>query len=96
MKRYVLSPRAQGDLEEIWTYTVDRWGSEQAEIYLRQLKSAIEAVAADPRLGRSCDHIRAGYHKYPAASHLLFYRLTAAGIDVIRILHRRMDFARHL
>ena len=34
-RRFVLKPRAQADLDEIWDYTVDRWGIDQAETYLR-------------------------------------------------------------
>ena len=96
MTHYVLSPRAQADLEEIWDYTAAHWGAKQAELYLRQLHTSLEAIAQDPQLGRRCDDIRAGYRKPPAGSHILFYRLTTAGVDVVRILHRRMDFDRHL
>ena len=94
--RYTLSPRAQGDLDEIWTYTVKRWGVDQAELYIRQIGRHIMAIAAQPTMGRACRDIRAGYYKYPTGSHVLFYRLIAGGIEVVRILHERMDFGRHL
>jgi toxin ParE1/3/4 len=93
--RYTLAPRAQGDLDEIWNYTVRRWGIHQAEFYARQIGRDIEAVAAQPSMGRACPDIRAGYYRYPTGSHVLFYRLIAGGIDVVRILHERMDFGRH-
>jgi toxin ParE1/3/4 len=96
MKRFALSPRALADIEEIWDYTVEQWNVGQAEVYLRKIKAAVEAVADDPRLGRPCDEVRAGYRKYPAGSHILFYRPTPDGIDIVRILHQRMDFERHL
>ena len=96
MSRYTLTPRARSDIEEIWDYTAARWSVDQAEVYLRQIKAAIEAIAADPSRGRACDDVRAGYRKYPAGSHLLFYRATPEGIDIVRILHQRMDFERHL
>ena len=96
MSRYVLSPRARADLDEIWDYTTERWGGDQAEGYIRLLQRAIETVANDPRKGRSCDEVRAGYCKYPAGSHMLLYRSVKAGIDIVRILHSRMDFERHL
>jgi toxin ParE1/3/4 len=60
------------------------------------LQRAIETVAEEPRRGRSCDEIRGGYRKYTAGSHILFYRVVDVGIDVMRILHGRMDFERHL
>jgi toxin ParE1/3/4 len=96
MSRYVLSPRAQADLDEIWDYTFERWGVGQAADYIRLLQRAIETIAGDPRKGRSCDEIRTGYSKYPAGAHVVFYRTIAAGIDIVRILHNRMDFERHL
>lgn len=96
MTRFVLSPLARADLGQIWDYTEQRWGANQAETYLRRLQAAIELVAADPDQGRRCDEIRPGYRKHPAGSHILFYRLLPDGIDILRILHRRMDFERHL
>jgi toxin ParE1/3/4 len=96
MTAYVLSPRAQRDIDDIWDYTASHWNVRQAEIYLRQIQHAIETVAAEPKIARSCDDIRPGYWKYPAGSHVLFFRLTDDGINVVRILHSRMDFERHL
>ncbi len=96
MTRWVLSPRARSDLDEIWDYTAERWGLDQAERYIRAIQSAVESLAKDPTLGRGCDDIRPGYRKYPVGSHILFYRLTDEGLDVVRILHRRMDVERRL
>jgi len=94
--RYVLSPRAQSDLDEIWDYSAANWGDDQAESYARQIQAAIELVANDPRRGRPCDDIRPGYSKFAVGSHVLFYRRIETGVDVVRILHQRMDFDRHL
>ncbi len=96
MSRYALTPRAQSDLEDIWNYTVAHWGADQAEKYLRQVAEAMAYVAADPERGRACDDIRAGYRKYAVGVHVLFYRNAQKGVEVIRILHQRMDFQRHL
>jgi toxin ParE1/3/4 len=96
MKGYVLSPRAQKDIDDIWEYRVEHWNVRQAEIYLRQIQRATETVAAEPNIARACDHIRPGYWKYPAGSHVLFFRITDKGISVVRVLHSRMDFERHL
>ncbi len=96
MSRYTLTPRARSDIEEIWNYAAARWNIDQAEVYLRQIKAAIEVIAADPSRGRACDDVRAGYRKYPAGSHVLFYRATPHGIDIVRFLHQRMEFERHL
>jgi toxin ParE1/3/4 len=94
--RYVLSRRAQADLDHIWDYTESRWGIDQAEAYTRQLWQHIKAIATHPTIGRACPEVRAGYHKYCSGSHFLFYRIRSDGVDVVRILHERMDFEWHL
>ena len=94
--KFVLSPRARSDLDEIWDYSVEQWGVAQTEAYIRKIWKAVQVVAEDPRRGRPCDAVRAGYMKYHAGSHVLFYRRKGKGIDIIRILHERMDFERHL
>ncbi|MDW9912377.1 type II toxin-antitoxin system RelE/ParE family toxin, partial [Sinorhizobium meliloti] len=45
--------------------------------------------------GRNVD-VRPGYLKYPAGSHIVYFRNRGDRIDIIRILHGRMDAQRHL
>lgn len=94
-RRYRLSPLAEADLEEIWLYTFRTWSVEQADSYHGGLVTAFEGLAAGHKKGRPVD-IREGYLKYAVGSHLVFYRVTGAGVDVIRILHQKMDVSRHL
>ena len=75
MTSCTLSPRAQSDLDEIWDDSDSRWGLDQAENYVLAIKAAIEFIAEDPRRGRSCEVLRAGYWKYSVGSHVLFYRV---------------------
>jgi toxin ParE1/3/4 len=97
VSRYLLSPAAQADLEQIWDYTNLHWDADQADEYLRELQRAIELVAVNPQIGRVCDEIRPGYRKLTARSHTLYYRITSDGVvDVVRVLHQRMDIDRHL
>ncbi len=96
MMEFVLSPKAQHDLEGIWDYTVQRWDEYQAERYVRAIWKAIGDVAADPRRARPCDEVRSGYWKYPAGSHVLFFRVSDGRIVIVRILHQRMDAQQHL
>ena len=92
MTRYALRPRARRDIEEIWDCSVAAWGVRQAENYVRQVQRSLEILANYPRLGRACDDIRPGYRKHPTGSHVVFYRIDEDGIEVVRILHQRMDF----
>jgi len=91
-----LTPAARADLSSIWDYTEEHWDAHQAETYIRELHAAMERVAEDPRRGRPCDEIRAGYRKYAIGSHLIFYVVPDDGVDVVRVLHQRMGSGRHL
>jgi toxin ParE1/3/4 len=92
---YRLSPLAEADLEEIWSYTVEAWSWEQAERYHAEMLDIFARLAAGQLSGRRID-VREGYLKYPVGSHFVFYRLGPGGIEVIRILHQRMDASRYL
>lgn len=91
-----LTPAAQGDLSSIWDFTLDRWGSEQAERYIREIQGAIERVATGPEHGQDRGDIRPGYRSYEVRSHTVFYVARDDSVDVIRILHQRMDSSRNL
>lgn len=93
--RYRLSPRAETDLEEIWSYTAERWSLVQAERYHAMIVAGFEKLASGEKRGRPSD-IRAGYLCYPVGSHRVFYTISETGLDVIRVLHQRMDVSRHL
>ena len=90
-----LSKRAESDLEDIWLYTFESWSLEQAESYHSLLNQAFDGFAANTKVGRIAD-IRDGYFKHSVGSHLIFYTITNTNLDVVRILHQRMDVTRHL
>lgn len=90
-------PAAKRDLKEIWRFTAGRWGVSQADRYVRLLYAAAEDLATGRKVGRSAEHIRDGYARYDVESHVLFYRAMRSGeIEIVRILHVRMDHGRHL
>jgi toxin ParE1/3/4 len=96
MSGYVLRPRAKADLAEIWRYTAERWNTAQADKYYRGIVAELGKVAESPTLGRPCDDIRPGYRRQNVGAHVIFYRTDGEAVDVVRILHARRDFRRHL
>ena len=96
MAEFTVSPRARLDIEEIWDYTADRWNTEQADRYIRNLQEAMMGLAAKPDKGRACDDIRPGYRKHVVGSHFIFYRATDTGIEIVRVLHQGMNVETHL
>jgi len=97
MADYRVRPRARADLEDIWRYTVETWGQEQADAYLTEIFAGFDRLARNPKLGRDAGEIRAGYSRYPAGKHMIFYRQAKRGfVDIVRVLHERMLPERHL
>ena len=96
MSQVILSPKAKSDLSEIWDYTLAEWGVDQAEKYVRDLWEAMQQQACDFSTSIDISDVRSGYRKVISGSHVIFFKLTGDGIDVVRILHQRMDFERHL
>lgn len=97
MSGVVLSPKAKADLSEVWDYTHSEWGAEQAEKYVRELWAAMQEQTLDLTKSIDIGDVRKGYRKVRSGSHAIFFKVTSAGdVDVVRILHQKMDFARHL
>lgn len=96
MAEYRLVPAAERDLESIWTYTRQQWGAEQANRYIDTLIATFAELAQSPKTAPACDHIRPGYRRRSIDRHMIYFRITAYGIAVVRILHDRMDAPHHL
>lgn len=106
---YRLAPRAQSDLAEILTASAIRWGRDASLRYAFLLYEAMQAVALDPEKPSSrnrnelwmglrsfhIQHVRPAVVKHPP--HILYYRMVRPGlVEIVRILHDRMDPSLHL
>ncbi len=95
MRAFSLTKAAKADLKSIAAHTQLRWGKEQRRIYARQFDDAFHTLADSPEVGVACEAIKYGYRKFPNGSHVIFYRLlSGTEIEIVRILHKRMDLAR--
>ena len=97
MGTYSLTKAARADLKSVAAYTQRRWGKEQRRVYSKQFDDAFLLLANNPDAGLSCDQIKPGYRKFPTGSHTIFFRIISeTEIQIVRILHKRMDVARQL
>jgi len=96
MPEYRLAPKARDDMETVWLYSLKQWGAQQTERYIDDLTGTFEFLAENPKAGTACENIRAGYRKHPVIRHVVYYRETGYGIEVIRVLHDRMLATRYL
>ncbi len=96
MHKYRLTPSTKSNLIEIWNYTVKIWGEKQAEKYLQDIEDKLNQLAANPELGRRRPEISHGYYSFPAQKHIIFYLNSGSHIDIIGILHGKMDINKNL
>lgn len=90
--KYEITSKARSDLINIWEYTFENWSHTQADKYYAMLINKIEEISKNPDLGRSYNHLRKSYWGIIVKSHIVFYRRKSAKhIEIMRILHRRMD-----
>lgn len=97
MKRgYALLPKARDDLDQIWEFTAEQWSVDQADRYIREIAAAFADLAQGARAGQAIPEIRSGYFRCPVGKHFIFYLMDAKELRVVRVLHQRMDYSRHL
>ena len=93
---YIISKKAVIDLEEIWLFTADKWSVGQADRYYLLIFDEIDFICKNIHSGKPIDNIRKGYLATKVKSHLIFYRVVNDTVEIIRILHERMDIENRL
>ena len=96
MRGYSLTGRADADLRQIAVTSRTEWGLAQARNYARGLRAAFERIVEFPDLGREAESFGPGYRQIRQGRHIIFYTPQGDRIRIIRVLHDRMDTARHL
>lgn len=95
---FKLSKEAEKDLTKIWNYTFETWSKEQADRYINLIFEEIDYICRKPDSGKDFDHVRKGYLGTKIKSHFVFYKVNTLEkqIEIIRILHQRMDIENRL
>ena len=92
MAKFHLSNKAVEDLDDIWQYTLETWSESQADTYYYDLVAACQYIAEHPTyLDREYKEILPGLYAHQCHKHLIFYYLVEDDVEVVRILHERMD-----
>ncbi len=91
MAKYFLTNKAVDDLSNIWNYTYNVWSEKQADKYYNQLIDYCQDISENPKLGKRYDEIDSNILGYKANQHIIFYRIKQQDIEIVRILHGKMD-----
>jgi toxin ParE1/3/4 len=89
--------KANEDLNNIWNYTYENWSETQADKYYATIKFACKGIAENPDIGKEYDGINRNLLGLKSGKHVIFYHLISENeVEVIRILHERMDLKSRL
>jgi len=94
--KYRISEKAIEDLDEIWEFTFINWSKDQADRYHKLIMNEIDFIAENKTSGKSMDHIKEGYRVTFVKSHMVYFKRNEGIVEVIRILHQKMDVESNL
>ena len=94
-KIYILSEIADKDLEDIFDYTFDEFGFDQAEKYLLEIEEIFQNLIANPQIGKKRDEIKQDLYSFPKDNHIIFYRILDNHIRIVRVLHGSQDIPKY-
>lgn len=86
--RLILREVALADIDAIDRFSVERFGSEVADAYLRGLQATLDKIADYPLSAPKREEFGAGTHCKVYRSHRILYEINESGDAVVlRILH---------
>ena len=96
MLKYHLTLEAEKDLDAIWSYGLENWSLEQADIYHAKLMKTIISLSENPLHGKKQSYIVEGLRSFPIGTHCVYYKAGQSYITVIRVLHQSMNSEQHI
>jgi toxin ParE1/3/4 len=86
----VLSELAETDLTDIWVFVAGD-DSQAADRLLSRICEKCRLLARSPKAGRKRPELNRSIRSFPVGNYVIFYRESAIGIEVARVLHGRRD-----
>ena len=99
MKQWHIAGKAKRDLAGIRRFTLEQWGHQKAEEYLKNLYGKIQLIAENPTLGIDCSkslNLDCEIRSIVCTSHIIYYIVSEAHISVVAVLHQSMVPKKHL
>ena len=90
MSQLRISPRASSDLIEIWSYIADD-SVANADAFIDKIYETIELLARQPGSGRHREELAPEIQSFPVGRYIIFYRVVASAIEIVRVLHGARD-----
>jgi len=90
MLKYSLTSQADVDLDDIVEY-IAKDNVEAALAIDERITKIFEMLSDNPRIGRERPEFDCGLRSFPADNYLVFYRIWAGKIVIVRVLHATRD-----
>ena len=84
--RYELTPKALGDLDDIWRYTAETWSVDQADTYIDGLAKVFDLLVSMPEMAPQRHEFTPPVRIHPHGSHLVIYIVREAVLVIVRVL----------
>jgi len=91
-----LTESARADLKSIRRYSLRTWGAGRTERYMVALRDTMKNLVSGRTIGCERDDLRPGLRATVSGRHCIFFEADGSRVLVIRVLHDRMDYRRHL
>lgn len=94
MGRYFITDNAAADLANLWDSHIERGGTEaNADRLIGNLFENFQGLADFPDIGTPRDYLPAGYLAFPHRGHMIFYRKSVEGVDILQVLYGGRNLA---
>ena len=87
---------ARADLRTIRRHSRKEWGHQQASAYMYSLLAAADSLGNFPERGSVINPDHSSVRRVVSARHVIYYRVLETEIEILRVLHERMDTSSQL
>lgn len=95
MKDFIVSPRADADLNEIWTYLAEQANTSTADRVLDEIYEVIGRVGRQPEIGSRVGDRSPGLRFVLAGKYVVFYENQTHLPRIRRVTHGARDLSEY-
>lgn len=93
MPKIIFSKPAQQDLFKIWDY-IAIGDFDAADKVVRKIEEKCLMLSTSSAIGKKRDELAKNLRSFPVGNYIIFYRIIADGIQVVRVLHSAQDITK--
>ena len=93
MTPYPIAPRAQDDLDEIWSYVADDSQASAGRL-IALFRQKFLLLSSQPLIGEVRPELVADLRSFCVGNYVVLYRLVQRSIEVVHVVHAVRDIGR--